>query len=117
MYEDHDKKNSYNIYYERGEDNRENSNNMYFNRRRSEHSTRAQAHFQNRRGAEFRNDRQFNGTQVRRNYERRVSPEWGERKNNYANMLSSPSELYYVNGTLGGEKYYCYSIQGQDLPL
>ena len=41
---------------------------------------------------------------MRRNYERIVSPEWGERKNNNANMLSSPSELYYVNGTFGGVK-------------
>ena len=41
---------------------------------------------------------------MRRNYERRVSPKWGERKNNYANMLSSPSELYYVYGTFGGVK-------------
>ena len=48
VYEDHDKRNSYNIYYERGEDNRGNSNNMYFNRRRSEYSTRAQANFQNK---------------------------------------------------------------------
>ena len=41
---------------------------------------------------------------MRRNYERIVSPEWGKRKNNYTNMLSNPSDLYYVNGTFGGVK-------------
>ena len=41
---------------------------------------------------------------MKRNYDRRVSPEWGKRKNNYANKLSSSSGLYYVSGTFGGVK-------------
>ena len=90
-YEDDDRRNSYNQKdkYERGEDNRENSNNVYFNKRRSEDycNTRTQANFQKRGGADFKNDRQVNRIQMRRNYERIVSPEWGK-KNNYANMLS-----------------------------
>ena len=55
---------------------------MYLNKRRLEYyyNTRAQANFQKRVGAEFRNDRLVNRTQMRRNYERRVSPEWGKRK-------------------------------------
>ena len=76
---------------------------MYFNKRKSEYSTRAQANFK-KEGEQNLERRQVNQSQVRINYERRVSPEWGERKNNYANMLPSPSELYYVNGTFGGVK-------------